>query len=71
MKKEINRDLFVKEGAKGGKQKGINYKKYLIDELSKVCEKGELNFYMELAKNPKSTPALQEALLIKRGKNEQ
>ena len=43
---ELNREFFAKEGARGGKQKGINYKKTrkaLIDEVSKQVDKDMLN----------------------------
>lgn len=46
----------------GARTRWSNYKKYLIDELSKLCDKKELNYYMAF-----SNSALQEALLIKRG----
>lgn len=54
---------FKEFGKKGGLQKGINYRKHLIDELSKLCDKKELNFYMAF-----SNRGLQEALLAKRGR---
>ena len=60
--KEINKELFINSGRRGGLQKGINYRKYLIDELSKKCTKGELNFYMA---QDLSNRALQEILLTK------
>ena len=51
----------IESGKLGAEIRWSNYRKHLIDELSKLCEKGELNYYMAFSNN-----ALQEALLIKR-----
>ena len=48
-------------GRHGAEIRWSNYRKHLIDELSKLCDKKELNYYMAF-----SNSALQEALLIKR-----
>ena len=53
---------FVEFGKKGAKIRWSNYRKHLIDELSALCDKNELNYYLAF-----SNSALQEALLIKRG----
>ena len=49
-------------GALGGKQKGINFKKLMIDRLSALCTKSELNFYQ--GQNLTGS-ALQEIYLVK------
>ena len=55
-----------------GKQiQTINYIQGLIEELSKLVDKGRLNFYMEFAKNDKSGRMLREALDFHRNEKKQ
>ena len=60
--KNMKKEDSIKFGKKGAEIRWSNYRKHLIDELSKLCDKQELNYYLAF-----SNSALQEALLIKRG----
>ena len=62
---KYSKEFFKQSGAKGGKQKGVNYRKFLLEELSKVCTKQELNFYQEVAKKDYSGKLLREAWMLK------
>ena len=46
-----------------------NYRKHLIDELSKLIDKGRLNFYLEYSKYDYSGKLLREALMFHRKQN--
>lgn len=59
---KFSKEFFIESGSKGGTQKNINYKKLLIDRLSALCTKSELNFYQ--GQNLTSS-ALQEVYLAK------
>ena len=59
---ETKRQKRIRAGKKGAEVTWYNYRKHLIDELSKLVDKGRLNFYMEYAKNDKSGRLLREAL---------
>ena len=48
-------------GRLGAEIRWSNYRKHLIEELSKLCEKDELNYYMQF-----SSSSLRDALMIKR-----
>ena len=66
MSKKITRELFVSEGAKGGKKKNFNYRLGLINELAKLVDKFKLNFYMEYSKHDFTGKLLREALDVER-----
>ena len=53
---------FEEFGKLGGLKKGLNFKKLMIDRLSVICTKGELNFYQ--GQNLTGS-ALQEIYLAK------
>ena len=55
-----------KLGKHGAEIRWGNYRKQLLEDLSKLCTKGELNFYQEVAKNDYSGALLREALMLKR-----
>ena len=59
---------FEKEGSArlASEVRWSNYRKHLIDELSKLVDKGRLNFYMEVSKDDKSGKLLREALMFHR-----
>ena len=59
---KFSEEFFKASGSRGGKQKNVNYKKILIDRLSALCTKSELNFYQ--GQNLTSS-ALQEVYLAK------
>ena len=59
---EINK----KNGKYGAEIRWSNYRKHLIDELSKLIDKDRLNFYMEYSKNDRSGRLLREALMFHR-----
>ena len=63
---ELNKKKFEGWGKDGAEIRWSNYRKHLIDELSKLVDKGRLNFYMEYAKNDKSGRLLREALMFHR-----
>ena len=56
----------VDNGKLGSEVRWSNYRKHLIDELSKLVDKGRLNFYQEVSKNDKSGRLLREALMFHR-----
>ena len=58
-----------KFGQKGAEIKWRNYRKHLIDELSKLIDKPRLNFYMEYSKYDYSGRLLREALMFHRKQN--
>ena len=56
-------------GKTGAEIRWSNYRKHLIDELSKLVDKGRLNFYMVVSKDDKSGKLLREALMFHRAEN--
>lgn len=59
---------FKEQGRIGAEIRWSNYRKHLIDELSKLVDKGRLNFYQEFSKDDKSGRLLREALMFHREK---